>query len=89
MVRVLKLFGKEKNRQIVGGKVLEGILYLGDEVKISRREAEIGTGRVKELQKMKKSVDEVATGIEFGSLIESTITIAEGDIIEPFKIVEK
>jgi translation initiation factor IF-2 len=87
--KVLKVFSKDKDRQIIGGKVTGGVLALGAEVIISRRDAEIGRGKVRELQRQRQRVDEVSTGTEFGTMIEAKITITEGDIIEPFKIVEK
>lgn len=86
---ILKLFGKERDRQIIGGKVTDGKISLGDDIKIIRRESEIGQGKVKELQRQKVKVDEVVSGTEFGVLIESKITLAAGDIIEPFRIIEK
>ncbi len=88
-IKVLKLFSKDKDKQIIGGKVIDGKFSLGDEVKIKRREAEIGRGKIRELQRQKARVDEIPTGAEFGSLIESGITIAPGDIIESFIVVEK
>ncbi|HEY9584825.1 MAG TPA: translation initiation factor IF-2 [Candidatus Paceibacterota bacterium] len=89
MVKILKAFSKEKDRQILGGKVLNGKIAIGDEVKITRGEISLGVGRVKELQRQKAKIDEVPAGSEFGTLIEAKITIAPGDIVEPFKIVEK
>lgn len=87
--KVLKLFSKDKEKQIIGAKVIDGKIALGDEIKIQRREAEIGGGKIRELQRQKVRVDEVAAGAEFGALIESKIIIAPGDIIEPFKTVER
>ncbi len=89
VVRVLKIFSKEKDRQIIGGKVLEGMVAQGDEVIITRRDAEIGRGKLRELQKLRNRVDEVQSGSEFGAMVEVKVTIVEGDIIEPYKIVEK
>lgn len=87
--RVLKTFSKEKDKQIIGGKVLEGEIKVGDEVKISRNDTEIGRGKIRELQKQKNRVEEISAGFEFGTMIESKITIVPKDAIEAFKIVEK
>ncbi len=87
--KVLALFSKVKDKQILGAKVQEGSILIGSEVKIIRREVEIGRGRIRELQEKKLKTDEVATGHEFGTLVESKIEIALGDKIQGFKIVEK
>jgi len=86
--RIVKLFSEEKNTQVVGGKVLEGMLALGDEFRIVRRGERIGTGRVKELQRFKEKAREAAVGTEFGALTASTFPLAVSDTIEVVKIVE-
>ncbi len=89
IAKVLALFSKSKDKQILGGKVQEGSLLIGSEVKILRRDAEIGRGKIKELQQQKAKTDEVREGYEFGSLIESKIEIAIGDKIQGFRVIEK
>lgn len=87
--KVMAIFSKNKDKQIVGGKVQKGTITLGSEVKLIRREAEIGTGRIRELQQQKVKAQEVNEGYEFGALIESKIEIAPGDKIQAFEIIEK
>ncbi len=87
--KIAAIFSKEKDRQVVGGKVQEGTLEIGSSVRIMRREAEIGRGTIRELQQQKKRVSEVREGYEFGTLIESRTEIAEGDKIEAARTVEK
>src|ERR1035437_348826 len=87
--KILAVFSKVKDRQILGGKVQEGTIVQGSEVKILRRDAEIGRGRVRELQQQKAKTTEVNEGYEFGTLVESKIEIAVGDKIEGFKVEEK
>lgn len=87
--RILKIFSKTKDRQIVGGTVLEGVLILGRKCKILRQNNEIGRGTIVDLQQQKQKTSEVAKGYQFGALIESKITIAGDDIIEVFDIVQK
>lgn len=89
MVKVLKLFSKMKDKQVLGGRVEKGVIINGAEVKILRRDFEIGRGRVRELQRQKAKVGEVPEGQEFGSMIESKIEIAPGDRLESFTVVEK
>lgn len=87
--RILKIFSKTKDKQIIGGKVDQGFLALGEHIKIVRRESDIGTGRIRELQQQKQSVKEIKEGSEFGALVESKIEIAAGDVLVSFTIVEK
>src|SRR5690606_17878259 len=85
--KILKVFSQNKDKQVVGGQVKEGKIIKGKTVKIIRRDSEIARGKVIELQQQKSSADEVLEGNQFGSMIESKITIAEGDIIESFELV--
>lgn len=89
IAKVLAIFSKSKDKQIIGGKVQEGTLLIGSEVKILRRDAEIGRGKIKELQQQKAKTGEVREGYEFGTLIESKMEIAIGDKIQGFRVVEK
>ena len=87
--KVLALFSKEKDRQVVGGKVESGTLNSGNDVRIMRRNEEIGRGKIRELQSKKLRVNEVAEGFEFGTMIEAKIEIAVGDRVECVHTVEK
>ena len=87
--KVQKLFSQSKGKQIVGGKVLEGKISEGGQVKIIRREAEIGKGRVASLEQSKIKAKEISEGSDFGMQIESKIDIAPGDILEAFSVVQK
>ncbi len=89
IAKVLALFSKNKDKQILGGKVQEGSLLIGSEVKILRRDTEIGRGKIKELQQQKVKADEIREGYEFGALIESKTEIAQGDKIQGFRTIEK
>lgn len=89
VIKVLKVFSKIKDRQIFGGRVEKGAVGLGSQVKILRKDAKIGEGKIRELQQQKVSVDEVKEGKEFGSMVVATVEIAPGDIIESFIITEK
>jgi translation initiation factor IF-2 len=89
IAKILKLFSKVKDRQVIGGRVEQGTMVADAEVKIMRRDFEIGRGRIRELQRAKVKVGEVPEGQEFGTMIESRIEIAPGDRVESFKVVEK
>lgn len=85
--KILKIFSKTKNKQVAGGEVLEGKIILGRlRAKIKRRDAEIGDGKIMELQHNKTAVKEVGSGEQFGIMIDSKTEIASGDTIE---IIEK
>lgn len=84
--RILKTFSKQKDRQVVGGVVLSGVIHVGKDVKIIRQKNEIGRGEINELQENKVKAKEVAEGKQFGVTIDSKMTIAEGDIIEAFDL---
>ena len=87
--KILKIFSITKDKQVIGGKVENGNINVGSQVKILRRDAEIGTGKIRGLQKQKDKVGEVSEGSEFGAMIESKIELAPGDRIESVRIVEK
>lgn len=87
--KIQAVFSKDKDKQVVGGKVETGTLETGNDVRIVRRDAEVGRGKIRELQQAKKRVNEVREGFEFGTLVEAKIEIAPGDRLEAVRTVEK
>jgi len=87
--KILKTFIRTKERQVIGGKVLEGIINLEGTVKIMRRDFEIGKGKIVNLEKSKVKTSSVEEGTEFGMMIESKIEVVAGDVIESFTTVQK
>ena len=87
--KILKVFSRTKEKQIVGGKVTEGELVLNGTVKIIRRDFEIGRGKIVNLETGKVKTREVLEGAEFGMMIESKMEIVAGDVIELFSIEQK
>ncbi|MCK4918488.1 MAG: hypothetical protein KAS02_01745, partial [Candidatus Pacebacteria bacterium] len=87
--KILAIFNKDKDEQIIGGKVKEGKMKLGAEIKIMRRDFEIGTGVITNLQSQKIQTKEVGEGEEFGVGIKAKHEIVIGDYIEAFETVEK
>lgn len=88
-MKVLRFFSRTKDKQVIGCRVEEGLVSISDEVKIIRRESEIGKGKIKILQSMKNEVKEVKEGQECGVCIDAKTEIAPGDYLESFTIVEK
>ncbi len=84
--KVLKFFSGQKGRVVLGGRVEEGSLKLHQEVKIMRRDVEIGRGTISSLQSNKKDVKEVEAGSEFGAMIKTQALPAAGDRLEAFVV---
>ena len=82
-VKVLAIFLAEKNRQIVGGKVIEGEVKKGVQIEIFRggNEELVGKGRLINLQRNKKDIDRVSKGEECGMLYEGNVRVEEGDTL--------
>ncbi len=85
-LKILKTFSSTKDRQVVGGKVMEGRIVSGGTVRIMRRDFEIGRGKIVELQHNKIKAKEVLEDNECGVQVETKIDIAPGDILEAFII---
>lgn len=82
--KVLKTFSATKHKQVIGGKVTTGMLEVGAQVKIMRREVEIGRGKIEGLQAQKLATKKVDEGNECGMMIDAKIEIAGGDVLEAF-----
>jgi translation initiation factor IF-2 len=87
--KIIRAFSRTKERQIIGGKVIEGKIHLNSIVRMMRRDFEIGRGKIVNLEKNKTKTSEVEEGTEFGMMIESKTEIVAGDIIESFSVVQK
>jgi len=83
---LIKVFNREKNKQVVGGRVLSGRIISGKYVKISRRGVQIAKGKILELQHFKMKVSEVEEGKEFGALVEIKNELAKGDLMEIYDL---
>lgn len=85
-VKILAIFLVEKNRQIIGGKVIEGEIKKGVQIEVFREENEypqklVGKGKLINLQKNKKDAERVSKGEECGILFEGDVKIEAGDIL--------
>lgn len=88
-LKVIKTFGATKGKHIVGGKVTTGKITLGSNIRIIRRDFEIGSGKIVELQINKIKAKEVFEGSDCGLQVETKIDIAPGDVLEAFEIMIK
>lgn len=89
VLKILKTFSHTKDKQVVGGKVESGKIVVGDAIKIIRRDAEIGVGKVEGIQVQKLKSREVFEGSECGLEIKSKITIEKNDILQSFALEVK
>jgi translation initiation factor IF-2 len=78
-VKVLVIFLTEKNRQIVGGKVIEGEVEKGAKIEVFKKDELAGHGKLINLQKNKKDTPRLTKGEECGILYEGDVKIDEGD----------
>lgn len=78
-LEVLAVFDKKQGVQLVGGKVLSGLLRNKAKIVVIREGAEIGSGKIINLQSQKKDVGEAHAGTECGMLFESPVEIKVGD----------
>jgi translation initiation factor IF-2 len=83
--KILKHFSTQKHAQVLGGRVEEGSLSVGQSVIVLRRDVEMGRGKIKNLQQQKSDVETVSNG-EFGMQIDSKHEIAPGDYISAYTI---
>ncbi len=87
--KVIRLFSISKGKQVLGARVISGRIARGFDIKVMRRDSEIGRGKIKELQQAKVAANEVLEGAEFGAMIESKTEIALGDVLEAVTLVTK
>lgn len=84
-IKILKHFSTQKNTHVIGATIEEGVLEMGQKVKIYRRGLEIGKGTIKNLQQQKSDVQKITEG-EFGLQLETKAEIVPGDFLEAYKI---
>ncbi len=84
-MKVLVIFLTEKNRQIIGGKVIEGEFKKGFRLEVWRNELKIGHGRMLTLQINKKTVEMAKKGSECAIQYESDLRVQEGDMLVLYK----
>lgn len=91
-LKVLAIFRTENESQIVGGKVLDGVVKNNSFVEVKRGDDFIGLGNITRLQSAKQDVNEVEKDEECGLKYEGKPLIEEGDILSFYqeeKIINK
>lgn len=84
--KVLKFFSAQKGRVVLGGRVEEGVLSEDQDVRVLRRDIELGRGKIISLQAGKKEVKKIEAGTEFGAMIKLDIEPAPGDRLAVFTV---
>ena len=79
-LQVLAVFSQEKSeKQVIGGRVLKGLIRNRAQFEILRGEENIGRGQILNVQEQKKDVGQVSEGSEAGLFINSAVLIKIGD----------
>ncbi|MEY4731224.1 MAG: translation initiation factor translation initiation factor [Candidatus Parcubacteria bacterium] len=77
---VLAVFNEARlNKQVIGGKVIEGVLKIRAAFEMERAGVVVGRGRVVNLQAQKEDVSQVSVGSECGLLVNASVTVQKGD----------
>ena len=84
-VKILKVFKKDGIRQIVGGRVEDGVIKREAKFEVRRMKEGLGSGTILELQQAKQKVEEAPKGSEFGISVESKVSIQEGDVLDIYR----
>lgn len=87
--KVLKFFSAQSGRVVLGARVEEGALSEGTELRVMRRDEEIGRGKIVSLQTGKTPQKKVEQGAEFGAMLKTEVMIAAGDRLEAVVLVTK
>lgn len=84
-IKIIKIFKKTKNEQIVGGKVLVGKVINNTKAKIIRNDEIVGFNNLIQLQSGRQDVSEVIIGQECGLRLTGKNIIEVGDLIEIYQ----
>lgn len=84
-VKVLAIFRNDKKSQIVGGKVISGIIQPNTIVEIVRQGDIIDEGKITSVKSGKEDVDKMENGSECGFFLESRVKAEKDDILNIYK----
>lgn len=88
-LEVLQVFRTEKQKMIIGGKVISGKMVKDALIEVIRNEEKIGKGKIVQLQQEKKPADEVSKGNLAGISFEGNVKIEEGDTLQAYQEEKK
>ena len=86
---VIKVFYRDKERGIVGGKVISGKVTPGTKIKVYRNEEEIGELKTEAVKIGQEAVNQAVKGFEAGISYKGNIKIKPKDILKFILVEEK
>lgn len=87
--KVLKTFSSGAKRQVLGARLESGAIELGSLIKIIHRDAEVGRGKIVNLQQARADIKEIhGDASEFGTEIETKQDATPGDYLVAFIATE-
>jgi translation initiation factor IF-2 len=87
--KILKIFSVQQGKTVLGGRLENGTLVEGKQVKLMRNDEEVGRGEVVSLQVGKSPAKRIEAPTEFGAMLKLSEDAAPGDYIEAFEVVMK
>jgi translation initiation factor IF-2 len=81
---VVKTFAGTK-ALIAGVKVTEGVLSVGDVVKVRRGDQVVGEGEIASMRQVKRDVKKTPAGGECGLTLRGEVAFQEGDIVQSYR----
>ncbi|MBI5411842.1 translation initiation factor IF-2 [Candidatus Peregrinibacteria bacterium] len=88
-VRIKKIFLTEKNWTIIGGEVTQGIAEQGAKARLVRNGQTLFETKIDALRRVREEVKSLDKGAECGIKINTPKLVAEGDILEIYKVERK
>ncbi len=81
IAEIMATYSKKDRKQVIGGKVMGGIIKNHTTLTVTRGEETLGTGKLINLQTSKRDVNQVEFPMEFGMVFESGVDIQVGDLL--------
>ena len=86
--QILEIFSVSKVGKIAGGRVTDGVVQKGANVRLIRDNVVIHEGKLSTLKRFKDDVAEVRSGQECGMSFENYQDMRAGDVIECYRVEE-
>jgi translation initiation factor IF-2 len=82
-LQVRGIFLRKKSEQIIGGKVMDGIIKRV-QFRLQRSGEQVGVGRIMSLKHIDKDIKEAKEGSECGMRVDISVPVEEGDVLEAY-----
>lgn len=87
--KVMKIFFTGKGEMVLGGKISDGVIQSSSKCRVFRDGLQIGDGDIIGLKLVNEDQKELEKGEECGLKYRGKIKIAEGDLLEAWKMEKK